>query len=359
MIVVEALAGERHEHVLQRRLLAVVPGDHGRQLRRGSLGDDPAVVDQRDPVAQPLGLVQVVRRQHDRGVVRVAHLLDEGLHVELRPRVETRRRLVQQQHRRAGQQRSRDRDLLLHPAAHLLERPAQPLLADAEARHDLDRLRTRLPGVQAVEPRRIGEVLVRGELLEEGGVDAHAVDELLDLHLVALDVVTEHLDPAPVQRQQRADEADEGGLARSVRAEDPVDLAAANRQRHLVDGDDRLLLATDHERFVARSMSSAGCSPAGGGPTWRSGCRTGATVAVVFGSSMTSIIVVSVPFVPGPENRRAAARCSRSAALVLPVGASKNREPDPAHGSWCLRRRSYRRCSTSSRAQISRRLRCR
>jgi hypothetical protein len=88
---------------------------------------------------------------------------------------------------------------------------------------------------------------VRRQLLEEGRVDADPVDELLDGHLLALDVVAEHLDPAAVERQQRADEADERALARPVRAEDPVDLAAPDRHAHVVDRDHRLLLAAHHE----------------------------------------------------------------------------------------------------------------
>ena len=76
-------------------------------------------------VAQPLGLGQVVRREHDRRVVAVAQVLDEGLHVELRSRVEARRRLVEEQQGRARQQGPRDGDLLLHAPAHLLQRPVE------------------------------------------------------------------------------------------------------------------------------------------------------------------------------------------------------------------------------------------
>ena len=39
--------------------------DLGLQLRRRALGDDPAVVDDPDPVGEDVGLLQVLRRQED------------------------------------------------------------------------------------------------------------------------------------------------------------------------------------------------------------------------------------------------------------------------------------------------------
>jgi hypothetical protein len=57
-----------------------------------------------------------VRAEEDRRIVRVADLADELLHLELRARVETRGRLVEQQEDGRREQRPRQRDLLLHPA---------------------------------------------------------------------------------------------------------------------------------------------------------------------------------------------------------------------------------------------------
>jgi hypothetical protein len=59
--------------------------------------------------------------------------------------------------------------------------------------------------------------------------------------------VAEDLDPTGVEREQRADQADERRLASAVGAEDPVDLAARDAQRDVVDGEHRLLLAADDE----------------------------------------------------------------------------------------------------------------
>ena len=69
-VVVEGAAGVGHEHVLEGRL--------GRPRRSAVcalssvgrvLGDDPTVVEDRDPGAQALGLGQVVGRQDDRRVM--------------------------------------------------------------------------------------------------------------------------------------------------------------------------------------------------------------------------------------------------------------------------------------------------
>ena len=119
-----------HEHVMQRGWSGRAIGSHlgpnaGLELVHGALGDQAAVVEQSDARAQPLCLVEVVRRQDDRRVVLIADLLDERLDLELRAWVETRRRLVQQKEHGACQEGARDGYLLLHAAAHLLERPAQ------------------------------------------------------------------------------------------------------------------------------------------------------------------------------------------------------------------------------------------
>ena len=107
--------------------------------------------------------------------------------------------------------------------------------------------------VAAVEPVQPGgeqQVLHRAELLEEGGVDADPVDHALDRHLLALDVVAEDLDSTAVEREQPADQADQGRLARAVGAEDPVHVAALEAHRHVGDRGDRLALAADDERLA-------------------------------------------------------------------------------------------------------------
>ena len=114
--------------------------------------------------------------------------------------------------------------------------------------------------VEAVEPGREDQVLHRAELLEEGGVDADPVDQALDRHLVALDVVPEDLHPALVEGQETRDEADERRLARPVGAEDPVDVAALEAHRHVRDRRDRLLRPT-HDETLADAVDEQGGDP--------------------------------------------------------------------------------------------------
>src|SRR5215204_4275529 len=206
-VVVEGAAGIGHEHVLEAGLAAEALPRLGLQIGGGAFGHGPSVVEDRHPTAQTLRFGQVVGGQDDRRVVLGVDLLDEGLDVELAARVETRGRLVEEQQRRAGQQGSRDGDLLLHPSAHLLDRSADPLLGDAEAGQDRQRVTLRQPAVEAVQARREEQVLHRAELLEEGGVDADPIDQPLDRQLLLRDVVAEDLDPTIVERQQAADEA--------------------------------------------------------------------------------------------------------------------------------------------------------
>ena len=69
----------------------------GLELGRGALGDRAAVVDDHDPVGQVVGLVEVLRREHDVGAV--GDELADGLpEPDAAGRVESGRRLVEQQH---------------------------------------------------------------------------------------------------------------------------------------------------------------------------------------------------------------------------------------------------------------------
>src|SRR3989442_15952740 len=81
-----------------------------------------------DPISQACGLIEVMRRQQDRVVVLITEIADEGLHLPLAADVEARRRLVEQEQHRRGEECARDRHLLLHPARELLEwlRPPPP-----------------------------------------------------------------------------------------------------------------------------------------------------------------------------------------------------------------------------------------
>ena len=83
------------------------------QLAERAGGDDPPVVDDRDPVAQPLDLAQQVRVE-EHGRAPVARLADDRPHVVAADRVERGRGLVEDHERRVAHERRREPEPLLH-----------------------------------------------------------------------------------------------------------------------------------------------------------------------------------------------------------------------------------------------------
>jgi hypothetical protein len=203
--------------------------------------EQPAAVEQSDAVGERLRLVHVVRAEEDRRVVLGSNPADELLHLELRPRIEAGRRLVEQEQDRRGQERPREGDLLLHPARQVLHRLAAPIRREADPAEDLGHGRARLARRHPVEPRGIGQVLGRGHLLEEARLDRDAVDEPADRRRVLHDVVAEDPRLAAVVDQERREQADERRLPRAVLAEDGNALAAGDREGDVVERRPRTL----------------------------------------------------------------------------------------------------------------------
>ncbi len=107
-------------------MIAAQPGD---QLAGRAQRDDLPLVDDRDPVAEPLGLVHVMGREDD---VRppFAQVADHVPELAARLRVEARRRLVEEQELGVADQRRRDGQPLLLAAGKLLDK-AFALLSSA------------------------------------------------------------------------------------------------------------------------------------------------------------------------------------------------------------------------------------
>ena len=100
----------------------------GRALR-----DDPAVVDDGDPVAEPLGLLHVVRRQQDgpsRGLVGRAMRSQSCRRL---CGIEARRRLVEKEDLRVSGERAGDREALALAAGELAD-AGVALLLEREVR---------------------------------------------------------------------------------------------------------------------------------------------------------------------------------------------------------------------------------
>ena len=142
----------------------VSPSQVALQLVGRALDDDAAAVDDREPRGEPVGLLQVVRREQDRHQLLARQALDLVPHLRARLGVEAGRRLVEEQHLRAVQQADRDVEPALHAARVRLRpggRPRRPGRS-ARATRVTRCLRSR-PG-DAVELALEHEVLAPGRL---------------------------------------------------------------------------------------------------------------------------------------------------------------------------------------------------
>ena len=86
--------------------------DRRDQLARRAERDHLAVIDDRDAIAQPFGLVHVVRRQQN-GAAGALELLDQIPELAPRLRVEAGRRLVEEQQVGVADERAGQREPLL------------------------------------------------------------------------------------------------------------------------------------------------------------------------------------------------------------------------------------------------------
>jgi hypothetical protein len=187
--------------------------------------EDPGAVRQR------LGFIQIVGAQEDGRVVRAADLADEVLHLELGARIEPGRRLVEEQEDGRRQERTRERDLLLHAAREILHRLALAVDWETDVLEDLGDARARRPRSHSVEPGGVAQVLRRRHFLEEGRFDGHAVHESPYRTRVREDVVAEDTRASAVVQEQGGEQANERGFAGAVWAQDRHALAALHRER--------------------------------------------------------------------------------------------------------------------------------
>ena len=127
--------------------LDVVEGELADRLDAVDL-DEPALADDRDPVAGAVDLVDDVRRQEDRPTV-VARLADEREERLLDERVEARGRLVEDEQVRPVLERDDQPDLLLVALRVLLEPPARVEVEALDELGDVGLCRRRRAGCRS------------------------------------------------------------------------------------------------------------------------------------------------------------------------------------------------------------------
>jgi len=221
------LIDDRHlEHVpLQLRLELV-----GRALRHGH-----TVIDDDDAIGQAVGLIEVLRRQHDRGAV-IADGLDLIPQGQPTTRIKTGRWLVEEDGRWVGDQRGHDVETMsLTPG----QRAGQ-LIGVLAHRKPVDELSDTggapISGQVIQAPEKI-KVLARRELVIDGGALAGEPDGAAHHPRLAGDIEASDGGRPAVDGQERGQQLDHGGLAGSVGAEHTEDGAGWHGEAQPVDRD--------------------------------------------------------------------------------------------------------------------------
>ena len=198
-----------------------LPADLALELVGGAAGDRLAVVDDHDVVGEPVGLLEVLSRQQQRGAGG-DELADDLPHLLPAADVETGGGLVEDQHRGLGHQRPGQVEPAPHAAGVGLGRAAAGV-GEVEPLQQLARPGPGGPTLHAVEPADHLEVLGPGQVLVDGGVLAREPDPAAHPVGVSQHVDARHLGAAAVGHQQRGQDPHRGRLARPVGAEQAED----------------------------------------------------------------------------------------------------------------------------------------
>src|SRR5216117_1599300 len=144
----------------QREVHHVVRAQRRNQLLGSSLGDDLAVIHDRDAIAEALGFLHVVRREQHRSAVG-AEAADDLPQLTARLRVETRRGFIEKEQLGLADERTGDREPLLLPARKGHHARLAFLLELDEREHFLDGMRL------AVKRAKQSKHFADGELVGE------------------------------------------------------------------------------------------------------------------------------------------------------------------------------------------------
>ncbi len=235
-------------------------------LRRAEL-DDLAVAHDRDPVAEPQRLRQVVRNEKHRLSGLDLQAADLVLHVAADQRVERAERLVVEHHLRVDGESAGETDALLHTARELVRELVRAVLEADELQHlGCSRQPLRLGDALHLEPERdvVDHAPVRKqtEMLEDHRrgmptelpqLDTAQCDDIL---AVDLDVARGGLDE-PDQR------AYERRFAGAGEPHDDEHLSRPDVERDIADGGDAIVLLP---QFRARKVGVGRSDHAIGAP---------------------------------------------------------------------------------------------
>ena len=191
------------------------------ELGERPVRDDPALVEDRDPVGELLGLVQVLGgEQHSRAAA--GELLDAAPHLEAGLGVQPGGRLVEEDHGRIADEAHGDVQAAPH-AAGVGGHATAGRIRQLEA---VQQIVGYAAGVLLVpQARHQHEVLAAGEDLVDRGELAGQADRLAHVRGLRDDVEARDRCGPRVGPEQRGQDADHRGLARAVGAEQGEDAA--------------------------------------------------------------------------------------------------------------------------------------
>jgi hypothetical protein len=214
---------------------------------------DPPLVEHGDAIRQRERLPLIVGHVDERGARLAVHAPQLRLHVQADLQVERRERLVEEQHPRTVDERTRERDALELPARELVSAP-RPVALEANEREHLVDAPAHLVGRRPRDPEPEGDVLEDVEVGEE----RRALED--HVHRPSVGRQAGHVPPleedSPVARSDEAgDDPQERGLSAAGRAEERDELSVLEREGDVVEGGDGSILVRDpfeDERARAR-----------------------------------------------------------------------------------------------------------
>jgi len=226
----------------------------------GALGPDLPLVDDPDPIAEPLRLLHVVGGVEDRHplLLELGDTRQDGVAAL---RVDAHGRLVQHQEPGVVEQADADVQAPLHAPGEAVRAIAGPV-GQVDDGQDLVHAAVELLAPEPLEASEEAEVLAGGQVGVDGQILGDVADGGLGVGRADVDRPAGHDDLPAVAPEEAADHRDGGGLAGAVGAEQAVGLAGGDLEAHAVDGGPLAValaeVAADEDRLPGRPLRVRG-----------------------------------------------------------------------------------------------------